>query len=69
MYVTHKAADHRGKKVGSDTAAATKGANADKAKPASNLQLQSKLKEVMCTNLCMSSDDVEKLFAQATAEN
>ena len=63
MYVTHKPEDHRGKKLGSDTAAATQ------AKPASNLELQSKLKEVMCTNLCMSADDVEKLFAQATAEN
>ena len=33
--------------------------------PKNGLQLQSKLKEVMCTNLCMSGDDVDKLFAQA----
>ena len=31
-----------------------------------DLQLQSKLKEVLCTNLCMSSDDVEKLFEKAS---
>ena len=33
------------------------------------LGLQSQLKEVMCTNLCMSSDDVNKLFDLANQEN
>ena len=31
-----------------------------------SLQLQSKLKEIMCTNLCMSGNDAGKLFAQAS---
>ena len=31
----------------------------------SSLQLQSKLKEVLCTNLCLSAADVDKMFDQA----
>ena len=31
-----------------------------------NLELHSKLKDVLCTNLCMSSGDVDKLFEQAS---
>jgi hypothetical protein len=33
----------------------------------SNLQLQARLKEVMCTNLCMSGDDVDKIFDAANS--
>lgn len=43
--------------------AATTTPNADAAKV--GLELQSKLKSVMCTNLCLSSEDVDKLFAEA----
>ena len=34
-----------------------------------SLDLQTKLKNVMCTNLCMSSEDIDKLFEQAESEN
>ena len=43
--------------------AAPAGPQADAAKV--GLELQSKLKSVMCTNLCLSSEDVNKLFAEA----
>ena len=33
--------------------------------PGSSLQLQSRLKEVLCTNLCLSASDVDKIFAEA----
>ena len=38
-------------------------------KSKATLDIQAKLKEVMCTNLCLSGDDVDKLFQQALAEN
>ena len=63
MYQTHSEADHNGKKLGTNTV--TK--NDKKAGSGANsLQLQSRLKEVMCTNLQLSSADVEKLFEQAS---
>ena len=72
MYVTHNPEEHKGKRanVQKTTVAATQGTNGTaknqyKANGAATLQLQSKLKEVMCTNLCMSGDDVDKIFAQA----
>ena len=33
------------------------------------LDIQAKLKEVLCTNLCLSGEDVDKIFDQASAEN
>ena len=72
MYVTHKTREHKGKRPNAQktTVADTQGNNGvakkeDKSNGASTLQLQSKLKEVMCTNLCMSGDDVDKVFSQA----
>ena len=35
--------------------------------PSAKLELHSKLKEVMCTQLCLSSDDVDRIFDQAGA--
>ena len=53
-------------------AAAAKAAS-DAAKAAkeskSTLDIQAKLKEVLCTNLCLSGDDVDKLFQEASTEN
>ena len=49
--------------------AAATGAAADaaaKPKADSTLALQAKLKDVMCTNLCLSGEDVEKLFKEAS---
>ena len=63
MYQTHSKAEHRGQKFGTNIV--TK--NDKKAESGANsLQLQSRLKEVMCTNLQLSSADVEKLFEQAS---
>jgi hypothetical protein len=53
--------------------AAADKATSDAAKAAkeskSTLDIQAKLKEVLCTNLCLSGDDVDKLFHQASVEN
>jgi len=57
--------------VKSDTAPAANSANNaskqdDKSGgTAADLQPQSRLKTVMCTNLCLSSEDVDKLFDEA----
>ena len=65
MYSTHTPADHRGPKVGVPTdSSAKKDKKAESG--ANSLQLQSRLKEVMCTNLQLSSADVDKLFDQAS---
>ena len=72
MYVPHNPEDHKGKRPNAQrtTVAATQGTNGaakkeDKSNGTATLQLQSNLKEVMCTNLCMSLDNVDKIFAQA----
>ena len=72
MYVIHKPEYHKGNSPNAQTTTvvATLGnygaaKKEDKSNGAATLQLQSKLKEVMCTNLCMSGDDVDKIFAQA----
>ena len=63
MYQTHSEAEHRGEKFGTNKVVEKD----KKAEGGSNsLQLQSRLKEVMCTNLQLSSADVEKLFEQAS---
>ena len=67
MYVTHRPDQHKGRKPKAcDTAAAKP---EEKKSSDANLTLQTKLKEVMCTNLCLSSDDIDTLFANARAEN
>ena len=33
-----------------------------------NLQLKSKMKAVMMSNFCLSSEDVEKIFSEAQAQ-
>ena len=54
------------KKTAATTAAAGSAGGDEKPDAThSGLQLQGRLKEVMCTNLCMSSEDVDKLFSQA----
>ena len=67
LYVNHPEDQHDrvvGKFKKSDGGDTTNSAsNNDNA--TKQLQLQSKLKEVLCTNLCMSSDDVDKLLEKA----
>ena len=47
----------------------TGGPNEDKDKAKSgNLQLKSNLKSVMMSSLCLSSEDVEKMFSEAQAQ-
>ena len=67
LYCTHtKERCWKAKKKPSST-----NGNASEAAPPSStnasLDLQTKLKQVMCTNLCMSSEDVDKLFNQAAS--
>ena len=71
MYVLHLPDQHKGKRVKSDAAPAVNLAN-DTSKQddksgstAADLQLQSRLKTVMCTNLCLSSEEVDKIFDEA----
>ena len=70
MYVLHHPEPHKSKRAKSDAAPAANLAK-DTLKQenksggtAADLQLQSKLKTVMCTNLCMSSEDVDRLFEE-----
>ena len=68
MYVTHKPEYHKGKWPNAQrtTVAATQGTDgADKKEDKSNGAATLQLKKVMCTNLCMSGDDVDRIFAQA----
>ena len=74
MYVLHRPENHQGRrKKGSGTAATTatpeEKKDEKKATPAADLQLAARLKEVMCTNLCMSAADVDALFTEAEQEN
>ena len=68
MYVLHKPEHHKGKKW-ADLKDASANKDEDTSKPASDLQLAAKLKEVLCTNLCMNSDDVDKLLNEAGPSN
>ena len=67
MCVTHRPDQHKGRKPKAPDTATAK--PEEKKLSEGNLTLQTKLKEVMCTNLCLSSDDIEALFAKAGAEN
>ena len=79
LYSRHSAADCpsiKGKKANGilDPAkAAAAKATGDAANVAAEskatLDIQAKLKEVLCTNLCLSGDDVDKIFQEASAEN
>ena len=71
MYVLCRPDQHKGKREKTDVAP-----TADLAKDslqqdykggvtAEALQLQERLKTVMCANLCLSSEDVDKLFDEA----
>ncbi len=78
LYVKHRADQHeeyvqqrRGKRGKPKTAAAgtSTGATNSNTQPpvgTQKLQLDSKLKDVLCTNLCMSSEDIDKLVEQAS---
>ena len=71
MYVLHSPEQHKGKRAKTDAAPAA--APAKDSLPqddqgggtAAALQLQSRLKKVMCANLCLSSEDVDKIFDKA----
>ena len=68
MYVLHCPNQHNGKRAKPDaapTAAPAKDSSHQYDKgggTAAALQLQSRLKKVMCANLCLSSEDVDKIF-------
>ena len=71
MYVLHRPDQHKGKHAKTDsapTAALAKDFSQwdDKGGgTAAALQLQSRLKTVMCANLCLSSEGVDKIFDEA----
>jgi hypothetical protein len=63
LYVWHKPEDckPRGKSADEDK-------DEDKSKGPGSLQLKSNLKTVLMSNLCLSSEDVEKMFSEAQAQ-
>ena len=71
MYVLHCPGQHKGKRAKKDAAptdAPAKDSSHQDDKgggTAAALQLQSRLKIVMCANFCLSSEDVDKLFDEA----
>ena len=71
MYVLHLPEEHKGKRAKTDaapTAAPVKDSSQQDDKgvgTAADIQLQSRLKTVICANLCLSSEDVDKLFDEA----
>ena len=71
LYVAHRPEQHKGQKNGTPKKDSLKMKDGllkpATPVPATQLQLQSRLKEVMCTNLCMSGDDVDKLFDAANS--
>jgi len=74
LYVRHESADCPKKKTRQNKNSNSGGGGNGGTTPATDnksasLDLQTKLKNVMCTNLCMSSEDVDKLFEQAKSEN
>ena len=80
MYLRHAAtacpaiAAKNAKKNGGQTIAAAAAPTAGTAATAAaaskaTLDIQAKLKEVLCTNLCLSDEVVNKIFDQASAEN
>ena len=71
MNVLHCPNQHKGKRAKTDAAPTAAPANDslqqyDKGGgTAAALQLQSRLKTVMCANLCLISEDIDKLFDEA----
>lgn len=67
MYALHPPDKHRGKKPKATTPTPT----ASSAPPAekSELALNSRLKQVLMTNLCISDEDVDKMFKEATSSS
>ena len=71
MYILHHPNQHKGKRAETDAAPAadpTKDSSQQDDKvggTAAAIQLQSRLKKVMCANLCLISEDVDKLFYEA----
>ena len=74
MQVLHCPEQHKGNRVKADaapTAAPAKDSSQQDEKgggKAAAIQLQSRLKKVMCDNLCLSSEDVDKLFDEAKSQ-
>ena len=71
MYVLHRPDQHKGKRAKTDAAPAAAQAKGSSQKydkgsgTAAALQFQSRLKTVMCANLRLSSEYVDKLFDEA----
>ena len=63
LYTWHKPEDCKTVKKSSEE---EKGG--DEAKAGENLQLKDNLKTVLMSNLCLSSEDVEKMFSEAQAQ-
>ena len=71
MYVLHRPNQHKGRRAKTDaepTAATAKDSSQQYDKDGGTsaaIQLQSRLKTVICANLCLSSEVVDKLFDEA----
>ena len=60
LYTWHKPEDCKSKKSAEDTTKGNSGAG--------NLQLNSNIKSVLMSNLCLSAEDVDKLLSEAEAQ-
>ena len=60
---------NRGQTIPAAAAPTTGTAATAAAASKATLDIQAKLKEVLCTNICLSGEDVNKIFDQALAEN
>ena len=68
LYVGHTEENHKGKGKATTFTPKEKTDTASKTSQ-SQLQLNSRLKQVMCTNFCLSEEDVDKIFDEASSEN
>jgi len=74
LYCVHRPENHvfrrrKTTKEGEQNSNGTAGAAANATAEKATLDLTSRLKEVLATNLCMAEEDVDKLFEQASASN
>lgn len=65
MYTIHKPENCRLKNKETSSSSSGSTHNATMSPSAKKLQLQSKLKDVLCTNLFISADDADTLLKQA----
>eukprot|EP00984_Skeletonema_dohrnii_P013468 scaffold5583_cov166-Skeletonema_dohrnii-CCMP3373.AAC.2 len=69
LYVGHTEDKHRERKDKATTSTSKEDIDTAAKTSQTQLQLNSRLKQVMCTNLCMSPEDVDKILDEASSGN